>query len=140
MTARRALLANASFTAASAAILIAAADALYPLFGLRSSALLTTIGVVLLGYAASLVLEARREPPQRYALVTAALLDAGWVVGSIIVLALAWSALTPAGRVLIITAALVVEGFAFLQFRVSRTMSPLSSPSVSAAQPPTGAP
>jgi hypothetical protein len=123
MTARRALLANASFTGVSAVILIAAGGALYPLFALRSSSLLTTIGVVLLLYAGSLIIEARREPPQRYALVTAALLDAGWVVGSVIVLVIAWSTLAPAGRVLIIAAALVVEVFAFVQLRVSRTMA-----------------
>jgi len=44
-------------------------------------------------------------------------------VGSVIVLVIAWSALAPAGRVLIITAALIVELFALLQFRVSRTMA-----------------
>jgi len=123
MTARHALLANASFTAVSAVILIAAGGALYPLFALNSSSLLTTVGAVLLLYAGSLIIEARREPPQRYALVTAALLDAGWVAGSVIVLVIGWSALAPAGRVLIIAAAVVVEVFAFLQFRVSRTMA-----------------
>lgn len=120
MTARRTLLANASFTAVSAVVLITAREALYPLFALGSPSLLTAIGLVLLPYAGTLALEARREPPQRYALVTAAVLDAGWVVGSVIVLLLAWSALAPAGRALIIAAALIVEVFAFLQFRASR--------------------
>lgn len=120
MTGRRTLLANASFTAVSAVVLIAAREALYPLFGLTSPSLLTSIGVALLLYAGTLVIEARREPPQRYALLTAAVLDAGWVIGSVIALLLAWSALAPAGRALIITAALIVEVFAFLQFRASR--------------------
>ena len=123
MTARRALLANASFTAASAIVLIALRDVLYPLFALRSSTALTVIGVVLLLYAGALVIETRRDPPNRQAVLTAALLDAGWVVGSLILLVAAWSALAPAGRVLIIAAALVVEAFAFLQYRVSRTMA-----------------
>ena len=120
MTGRRTLLANASFTAVSAVVLIAAREGLYPLFGLTSPALLTPIGVALLLYAGTLVIEARREPLQRYALLTAAVLDAGWVIGSVIVLLLAWSALAPAGRALIIAAALIVEVFAFLQFRASR--------------------
>ena len=123
MTARRALLANASFTAASAIVLIALGDVLYPLFALRSSTVLTVIGVVLLLYAGALVIETRRDPPNPRAVLTAALLDAGWVVGSAILLVAAWSALAPAGRVLIIAAALVVEAFAFLQYRVSRTMT-----------------
>ena len=122
MTARQTLLANATFTAASAIVLIAARDVLYPLFALNSPTLLTSIGIVLLLYAATLVLEARRVPPQRYALIAAALLDAGWVVGSVIVLLVAWPALAPSGRLLIIAAALIVELFAFLQFRASRTL------------------
>lgn len=122
MTARRTLLANASFTAVSAVVLIAARNALYPLFGLSSASLLTAIGVALLLYACSLALAARPNPPLRQVVVTAAWLDAGWVVASAIVLLLAWSALSPAGRILIIAAALVVEAFAFLQFRASRTL------------------
>jgi hypothetical protein len=122
MTARRTLLANASFTGVSAVVLIAARDPLFPLFGLTSPLLLTSIGIALLLYAGTLVLEARREPLQKYALLTAALLDAGWVVGSVIVPVLAWSALAPGGRVLIIAAALIVEVFAVLQFRASRTV------------------
>lgn len=128
MTARRTLLANAIFTAASALVLIAARNVLFPLFALSSPWLLTAIGVALLLYAASLVLEARREPPHKSALLTAALLDAAWVVGSIIVLVVAWSSLAPTGRALIIGAALAVEVFAFLQFRASRlTGSPEAS-------------
>jgi hypothetical protein len=45
-------------------------------------------------YAASLGLTARRGP-DRQALVTAAVLDAGWVLGSVIVLAAAWPLLDP---------------------------------------------
>jgi hypothetical protein len=123
MTARRALLANASFTAVSGVVLITAREALYPLFALSSPLLLTSIGLILLLYAGTLVIEARRDPPQRYALLTAAVLDAGWVVGSVIVLLLAWPALAPAGRALIIAAALIVEVFALLQFRASRTIA-----------------
>lgn len=122
MTARQTLLANATFTAASAIVLIAARDVLYPLFALNSPTLLTSIGIVLVLYAATLGIEARREPPPRYVLMTAALLDAGWVIASGIVLLVAWPALSPAGRLLIIGAALIVELFAFLQFRASRTL------------------
>lgn len=120
MTARRTLLANASFTAVSALVLITAREALYPLFALSSPSMLTAIGVALLVYAGTLVIEARREPPQRHALLMAAALDAGWVVGSAIVLVLAWPSLAPAGRTLIIVAAIIVEVFAWLQFRASR--------------------
>lgn len=74
-------------------------------------------------YAGSLVVVTRREPPDRRALMTAAALDAGWVVGSAVVLIVAWAQLAPAGRVLLIAAALIVDVFATLQFRVARSIA-----------------
>jgi CHASE2 domain-containing sensor protein len=117
------MLANASFSAASAVFILAARDRLYPLFALESSALLVAIAGGLLLYAGSLVVAARREPPDRRALLTAAVLDAGWVLGSAIVLIAAWAQLAPVARVLLIAAALIVEVFATLQFRVARSIA-----------------
>jgi CHASE2 domain-containing sensor protein len=123
VTARRTMLANASFSAGSAVFILAARDRLYPLFALESSLLLALIAGGLLLYAGSLVVAARRQPPDRRALLTAAVLDAGWVLGSAIVLIAAWAQLAPAARVLLIAAALVVEVFATLQFRVARSIA-----------------
>lgn len=123
MTARRTMFANASFSAASAVFMLAARDTLYPLFALESPALLVAMAGGLLLYAGSLVVAARREPPDRRALLTAAVLDAGWVIGSGIILVVAWGQLAPVARVLIIAAALVVEVFATLQFRVARSIA-----------------
>lgn len=123
MTARRILFANAGFTAASAVFILAAREWLYLLFALQSPALLTAIAGPLLIYAGVLALVARREPPGRRALLTAAALDAGWVLGSAIVLIAAWTQLAPAARALIIAAALVVEVFATLQYRVARSIA-----------------
>ncbi|HYE89302.1 MAG TPA: hypothetical protein VEA16_23285 [Vicinamibacterales bacterium] len=123
MTARRTLFANAGFSAASAVFMLAARDLLYPLFALESSALLVAVAIALLIYAASLVAAARREPPDRRLLLTAAVLDAGWVVGSVIVLIAAWAQLAPVGRVLIIVAAVVVEVFATVQYRIARSLA-----------------
>lgn len=123
MTARRTMIANAVFSAASAVLIVAARHRLYPLFGLESPALLTVIAGGLLLYAGSLVVAARQEPPDRRALLTAVVLDAGWVLGSAIVLVAAWAQLAPAARVLLIAAALIVEVFATLQFRVARSIA-----------------
>lgn len=123
MTARRTMFANASFSVASAVFMLAARDRLYPLFALESPALLVAIAVGLLLFAGSLFVAARREPPDRRALLTAAVLDAGWVIGSAIVLVVAWGQLAAVARVLIIAAALVVEVFATLQFRVARSIA-----------------
>jgi hypothetical protein len=94
MSARRVLLANAIFTAISAGFIVIARDWLYPLFALDSALVLLIIAGGLAMYAASLGLTARRGP-DRQALVTAAVLDAGWVLGSVIVLAAAWPLLDP---------------------------------------------
>jgi hypothetical protein len=117
------MLANACFSAASAVFILAARDRLYPLFALESSALLVAIAGGLLLYAGSLVVAARRESPDRRALLTAAVLDAGWVLGSTVVLVAAWAQLAPVARVLLIGAALIVEVFATLQFRVARSIA-----------------
>lgn len=122
MTARHTLFANAGFTAASAVAIFAAREWLYPHFALPSATVLTVIAGALLLYAGALAIEARRETPDRQALLTAAALDAGWVLGSAIVLIAAWTQLTPAARALLIAAALVVEIFATLQYRVARTI------------------
>jgi hypothetical protein len=123
VTARRTMLANASFTAASAVFIFIARESLYPLFALASPALLAAIAAGLLLYAGSLAVAARRQPPDRRALLTAAVLDAGWVVGSVIVLIATWTQLAPAGRVPLIAAALIVEVFATLQYRVARSIT-----------------
>jgi hypothetical protein len=117
------MFANASFSAASAVFMLAARDRLVPLFALESPALLVAIAGGLLLYAGSLVVAARREAVDRRALLTAAVFDAGWVVGSAIVLVAAWAQLAPAARVLLIAAALIVEVFAALQVRVARSIA-----------------
>lgn len=122
MTARHTLLANAGFTAASAIFMFAAREWLFPLFALQSAGLLTVIAGVLLVYAGVLAVEARREPPDRRALLTAAALDVGWVLGSAIVLIVAWTQLAPAARALLIAAALIVEVFATLQYYAARAI------------------
>jgi hypothetical protein len=123
VTARRTMLANASFSAVCAVLMLAVRDGLYPLFALESPALLTVIAGGLLFYAGALVVAARREPPDRRALMTAAALDAGWVLGSALVLIVAWAHLAPGARALIIAVALIVEIFATLQFRAARSMA-----------------
>lgn len=120
MTARSIMLANASFSGVSAVFIFVGREWLHPLFALESSALLVAIAAGLALYAGSLALEARREPDRR-ALLTAAILDAGWVVGSAIVLIAAWTHLEPAARVLLIAAAIIVEIFATLQYRLARS-------------------
>ena len=122
MNARRTLLANACVTAVSAVLIFAARESLYPLFGLESSGLLASIAVGLGVYAAILAVVARREALDRRVVMTAAILDAAWVAGSAVVLIAAWTQVAPAGRMLLMVTAVIVEVFATLQFRAARAM------------------
>ena len=119
MTSHRILQLNAASTAACALGMLAARGALYPLFGLASPVLLDLTAVGFLLYAGALVLAARRQPVTRVTLMAFTVADVVWVVASAAILVLFWGQLTVAGRLLIIAVALVVEGFATLQFRAA---------------------
>lgn len=119
MTPHRILQLNALSTAACAAGMLVTRGTLYSLFGLGTPGLFDTLAVGLLAYAAALVAAARRQPVGRQTLMAFTIADAIWVAGSAVVLVLFWSRLEPLARVLIIAAALVVDGFATLQFRAA---------------------
>jgi len=119
MTPHRILQFNAVSTAASALAMLVTRQSLHSLFGLESPALLDILAVGLLAYAVALVVVTKRRIIDRQALMTFAIGDAIWVVGSAIVLLLFWAQLAPVARVLVIGAALVVEVFAVLQFRAA---------------------
>jgi hypothetical protein len=123
MTSHRILQLNALSTAGSAIVMIAARGLLYPLFGLESPLLLDVIAIGFLAYAGALALAARRQPVTRTALMAFTIADAIWVAASAIVLMLFWSNLAPAGRLLIIAVAIVVELFATLQFNAARSVT-----------------
>jgi FAD/FMN-containing dehydrogenase len=119
MTSHRILQINAVATAACAVGLLAGRGALAPLFGLDGPLLLDVLAIGLLGYAGALALAAHRRPVNRQTLMAFTIADAAWVAGSAVVLLLFWSELAPAARALVIGVALVVEGFATLQFRAA---------------------
>lgn len=114
---RRTLRANAAFSAGCGALLLLLAAPMAPLFGLPSGAVLQAVGIGLLPFAAVLAWSAGRAAvPRRWVLAFTAA-DVSWVIGSGILLLLAWNALSVTGRALIIAVALVVEAFATLQAR-----------------------
>ena len=126
MTPRQILLLNASFTAVSAVAMLVARSALAPLFGLSTPLLLDAIAIGLVLYAVALVFVANRSV-SREALLTFAIADGVWVAGSALVLFLFWSELAPVARALVILAALVVDGFAMLQYRAAGASGMLAS-------------
>jgi hypothetical protein len=79
---RRALLANASFSTISGLVLVFAERAVVRLLGLPETINLITLGISLLGFAAVLVLFARKKPIKLLDAWIAVILDAVWVIGS----------------------------------------------------------
>jgi uncharacterized membrane protein len=83
---RRALQANALFSAISGAFLFALNRALVEFLGLSNNVSLAPMGIGLLGYAGWLLWNARRERIKIAAAWIAVILDLVWVVGSYAVL------------------------------------------------------
>ena len=123
LNAHSALLIDAAATTATALLMLAARSMLYPYFGLQSPLLLDIAAVAFLVYAGIIAMAARRPTISRTVLMTTAAANAAYVVASIVLLMMFWSALEPIGRGLIFVVALAVEAFAALQFAVARRVS-----------------
>lgn len=108
---RRALAANAIFSALSGAILLLASNRLEQLLG--TSVSLVPLGAMLLIYAAGLLWNARRENVSRMEAWIAVALDVAWVAGSAIVIFA--GVLSATGNWIVAIVADVVLLFAVLQ-------------------------
>ena len=111
---RRTLQANGVFSALSGVIAILGANALSVLLGVNMPSLLIGIGIALLVYAAGLLLNARREQIKLQEAWLAVIIDAAWVVGSVILIFA--GTLSTTGNWLVAIVADIVLLFAVLQF------------------------
>lgn len=111
--------ADAAITAANGAIYVVAAGVLTGLLG-PSSSVLIGIGLFLIVYALVVVMIARRRPLSIAAVREVALVNLVWVVASLVVAGGGLLALTGWGRLWAVLQALVVLGFAALQFLGTR--------------------
>jgi hypothetical protein len=85
------------------------------LFGLALPTLCRAVGLFLLAFA-GLALVAARSKPVRAGLVWEVLaINVAWVIGSAVLVELAWDGLTLLGRLAIVAVALMVAVFALLQ-------------------------
>ena len=123
LTARNALLIDAAATTATAILMLAGRNLLYPYFGLPSPAVLDVMAFAFLVYAGTIALCARRTLITRAALMTTAAANVAYVVASLAILMLFWSELQPVGRTLIVMVAIAVEAFAALQFAAGRRIA-----------------
>jgi hypothetical protein len=122
LTARRTVVIDAAATTATAVLMLAARNLLYPYFGLTSPLLLDVTAAAFIAYAAAIGLVAWRPSISRPALLAIVGANVAYVIASFAVLVTFWSALHPVGRGLVIAIALAVELFATLQFTAARRL------------------
>ena len=112
---RRALLADALISGATGLLMLSGANVLASLLGLPE-ALLRYAGLVLLPYGALVAYVATREQLRRWAVWTVIVANAIWALGSIVLLLSGWVTPNALGYTFIIFQALVVAGFAEIQY------------------------
>ncbi len=116
---RKVLLADALASGVMGLLLAAAAGALAPLLGLPVL-LLREAGLLLLPYAALVGFCASRTAMPRWAVVALAWVNALWTIDSIALLLSGWVTPTVLGEVFVLAQAVVVGGFAALQYGALR--------------------
>jgi hypothetical protein len=117
---RKALLGNALFSTISGLIILFANKWVLGLLGFANSISLVILGAALIGYAAMLVINARKQKIKTSDAWMAVLMDLAWVVGSyVLVFSLRFRAM---GKWIIAGVAEVVLLFAILQFLGLRRM------------------
>jgi hypothetical protein len=120
LNARHTVLIDAAATTATAIVMLATRELLYPYFGLSSSRLIDLTALAFLGYAAIIAGTAMRPAISRATLMTIAGANVAYVMASLIVLAMFWNHLHPVGRSVIAAVAVAVEAFATLQYMAAR--------------------
>ena len=121
---RQALLADAAVSGATGLLLAAGAGALAPLLGLPEG-LLRGAGLLLLPYAAFVAwIGARRGGAPRNAVRAVVAINLLWALDSVLLLALGPVAPNGLGTAFVLAQALVVLGFAALQWTALRGAAP----------------
>ncbi len=111
---RPVLLADAATSAAAGVLMLAGASLLAPWLGLPET-LLRYAGLLLIPFAAAVAWTGTRQAISRTAVQTIAAINAGWVVGSVVLLVSGWVAPTALGVAFVVAQALAVALFAALQ-------------------------
>ena len=112
---RRVLLADAAAAAATGLLMAVAAGFLEPLLGLPA-ALLREAGIVLLPIAGFVAWVGLRAKLSRRLVWTVIIVNALWVVDSVVLLASGWVSPTALGQAFVVAQAVVVAVFAELEY------------------------
>ena len=119
---RRCLLVDAAVTGSCGLLLLAAALQLEGPLGI-SAALLRAVGIVLLPFAAAVLHLARREAISRPSVLAVVTLNVAWVAGSLLLLVSDRVDPTTLGVAFVILQAVLVAGFAELQYVALRRVT-----------------
>ena len=119
-TARRFLGMNAAFSGLNGVVLLVAADVLTPIILAAPESwvplVMRLLGLGLIGFAGLLVILARNKFVSKAAVYEIVLLDALWVVGSVVLVAFFGSLFLTSGIIIVTVVAMVVAFFAVAQF------------------------
>jgi hypothetical protein len=119
-TLRHAFTANGLFSLASGLVFLLGGSALGAVLGLPDGPILQILGAGLLPFGAWLVWLSRRPDLTPRAGRMVSIMDAQWVVGTLVLLAGWPELLNTTGRTLAVGIALVVAAFAFWQLQAAR--------------------
>jgi hypothetical protein len=116
------LRADGVVVAAGGLVLLAGAAPLAEFFGAGGWTLYAALGILFIVYGVSLVWHTLRRPVEPALLLAIALLNTVWVLASVVMLLLDTPDVSSGGRWVIALAAVVVAGFAAVQFAAWRGM------------------
>ena len=120
---RKALQGNAVFSMTSGSTAVLTATTLAEFIGLEATGILRFIGLNLILFATALYWLSRPSTINRRMALTAVILDALWVLGSLLLLVTGILPITSGGQWLIGIIALLVGSFAVLQYLGVRQMT-----------------
>ena len=120
---RKALQGNAVFSMTSGSTAVLTATTLAEFIGLEATGILRFIGLNLILFATALYWLSRQSTINRRMALTAVILDALWVLGSLLLLVTGILPITSGGQWLIGIIALLVGSFAVLQYLGVRQMT-----------------
>jgi hypothetical protein len=119
---RRSLLADAVISGATGLLMLTAAPVLERLLGIPGG-LLRVAGVALLPFATLVLYLSRQDPISRASVTAVVALNAAWVGASVLLLVSGWIDPTSLGVAFVIFQAVVVAGFAELQYTALRRVA-----------------
>lgn len=123
---RRALRANAAFSAISGAALIALPGFWAAIYGLPAPALCAVLGAALVAFAAVVAWISLDVPARHRIAGLVSVADGLWVLATPIVMITAQRAITPFGHALLVTVAAVVAVLGLLQWQGLRGLASAS--------------